>query len=222
MIVIDFGGGTLDVSLLYVQGGMFVTMAMAGNNKLGGQDVNNNLINFFREKIVQKFGEIDITSNDLQIIRDNVEMVKLSLTYNESVVFNIYLETISPLSGQRVNFKYILTRAEFNIINRKLFENVLKPVDRVLKDSETNIKSVDEIVLVGGSSRIPRVREIIADYFNKTPNTSINPDIAVAIGVAAQAGIMGNGWPLKVAAVEIQNHKLKKINVIDENDSEDL
>lgn len=213
VIVIDFGGGTLDVSLLYVQGGMFVTMAMSGNNRLGGQDVNNNLINFFRRKIIEKHGNIDINAYDLQVIRDEVELLKKNLTDLSSAIFHVSLQSISEVTQEKVNFAYEMSREEFNKVNEELFKKVLEPVEKVLEESETTPALVDEIVLVGGSTRIPKVREIIADYFKKVPNTSIDPDIAVGTGVAAQAGIMGNGWPLKVAAVEVQNHKLKKINV---------
>jgi len=213
VIVVDFGGGTLDVSLLYVQGGMFVTMAMAGNNRLGGQDVNNNLIDFFRRKIEEKYGQVDIDANDLQVIRDNVEDLKKKMTDKVKQIFHVSLKTISPLTSERIDFYYEMDRSEFNQINKELFDKVLKPIEHVLEESETNKKDVDEIVLVGGSTRIPRVRELVAEYFGKIPNTSIDPDIAVGTGVAAQAGIMGNGWPLKVAAVEVQNKKIKKVNV---------
>lgn len=213
VIVVDFGGGTLDVSLLYVQGGMFVTMAMAGNNQLGGQDVNNNLIEFFRRKIAEKYGDVVIEAQDLQIIRDYVEKLKKELTDNDKVVFQVSLDAVSKLTGQKIDFYYEMGRKEFNDINKELFNKVLKPVEKVLEESETQAQDVDEIVLVGGSTRIPRVRELVAEYFGKIPNTSINPDIAVATGVAAQAGIMGNGWPLKVAAVEVQNKKIKKVQV---------
>eukprot|EP00111_Clytia_hemisphaerica_P005897 TCONS_00017105-protein len=213
VIVIDFGGGTLDVSLLYVQGGMFVTMAMAGNNRLGGQDVNNNLIDFFRQKIADKHGDVLIDANDLQVIRDHVEILKKSLTDNDKAVFHVFLNALSKVDNIPIDFAYEMTRLEFNTINKELFEKVLKPVETVLEESETRRQDVDEIVLVGGSTRIPRVRELIAEYFGKVPNTAIDPDIAVGIGVAAQAGIMGNGWPLKVSAVEIQNRKLKKVQV---------
>ena len=213
VIVVDFGGGTLDVSLLYVQGGMFVTMAMAGNNQLGGQDVNNNLIEFFRQKIAEKYGDVVIEAQDLQIIRDYVEKLKKELTDNDKVVFQVSLDAVSKLTGQKIDFYYEMGRKEFNDINKELFNKVLKPVEKVLEESETQAQDVDEIVLVGGSTRIPRVRELVAEYFGKIPNTSINPDIAVATGVAAQAGIMGNGWPLKVAAVEVQNKKIKKVQV---------
>lgn len=213
VIVVDFGGGTLDVSLLFVQGGMFVTMAMAGNNRLGGQDVNNNLIDFFRKKITEKFGVVDVDSNDLQIIRDRVEELKKNMTEKMKVIFHASLETVSPLTGGKIDFIYEMEREEFNSINKELFEKVLKPIVTVLEESETRKEDVDEIVLVGGSTRIPKVRELVGEFFNKIPNTSIDPDIAVATGVAAQAGIMGNGWPLKVAAVEVMNKKIKKVNV---------
>jgi len=221
VIVIDFGGGTLDVSLLYVQGGMFVTMAMAGNNHLGGQDVNNNLINFFRVKIEEKYGVSQLTPDDLQVVRDEVEQAKINLTYADDVFFRINLKTVSLLSGEKIRYEYPLSRTEFNEINEKLFRRVLKPIKRVLRDSETDIVAVDEIVLVGGSTRIPKVRELIQEFFNKVPNTSIDPDVAVTIGVAVQAGILGNGWPLKVAAIEIQNDKLRKVNLAEKEEDED-
>jgi len=213
VIVVDFGGGTLDVSLLYVQNGMFVTMAMAGNNHLGGQDINNNLINYFRSKLEEKYGITNLNPRDLQIIRDEVEQVKVNLTYAEEVLFSVKLSAVSPLSGEFIHFQHVLSRKGFNEINEHLFKSILRPIKRVLRDAETDIEAVDEIVLVGGSTRIPKVRQLIQQYFNKIPNTAIDPDVAVTIGVAVQAGILGNGWPLKVAAIEIQNHKLKKVNV---------
>ena len=219
VIVIDFGGGTLDVSLLMVREGMFVTMAMAGNNRLGGQDINNNLINFVRHKLSEKFGVFEISPNDLQVIRDQVELIKINLTNSYEAEIKFSLEAMSPITGEQISYYYALSREEFNSINNELFLKVLDPIKRVLVDGEITKNEVDEIVLVGGSTRVPKVRELVGDFFNKIPNTSINPDIAVAIGVAAQAGILGNGWPLKVAAVEIQNEKLRKVyvNEIDED-----
>ncbi|XP_004207126.1 heat shock 70 kDa protein 13 [Hydra vulgaris] len=219
VIVVDFGGGTLDVSLLMVRDGMFITMAMAGNNRLGGQDINNNLINFVRKMLEEKFGLVEITPNDLQVIRDQVEFIKISLTDNAEAEIKFSLEAISPITGKPISYFYVLSRDDFNSINKELFLKVLDPIKRVLIDAEITKNEIDEIVLVGGSTRVPKVRELVADFFNKVPNTSINPDIAVAIGVAAQAGILGNGWPLKVAAVEIQNEKLRKVyvNEIDED-----
>jgi len=222
IIVIDFGGGTLDVSLLYVHNGMFVTMAMAGNNRLGGQDINNNLINVFRERIHEKHNVDTSSPRDLQIIRDEVERVKQALTYAEEIAFRVKLDAVSPVTGQPVDYSYPLSREEFNKINERLFKRVLNPVKRVLRDAETEAGAVDEIVLVGGSTRIPKVRQLIQEFFNKVPNTSIDPDVAVTVGVAVQAGILGNGWPLKVAAIEIQNHKLKKVNLDSEIDEDDL
>jgi stress 70 chaperone-associated protein len=213
VMVVDLGGGTLDISLLNIQGGMFVTMAMAGNNRLGGQDFNNRLLQYFLRTIEEQYGKHLLSMEDIQRLHQLVESVKLNLTIDSHVAVHFPLPSLN--SGKSVAaFELNITRLTFEKLNKDLFEKVLDPVKKVLEVTELEQSDVDEIVLVGGSTRIPRIRQIIKDYFNgKEPNVSIDPELAVATGVAIQAGILGGAWPLHVSAIEIQNQDLKKINV---------
>lgn len=213
VMVVDLGGGTLDVSLLNIQGGMFVTMAMAGNNRLGGQDFNIRLMSYLLAVINSRFGEELINAKDIQRLRQEVESTKINLTSEEEVVVRLPLPSLNQ--GKKLAiFEEKISRLTFEKLNEDLFQKVLEPVERVLKEVDLPKEEVDEVVLVGGSTRIPRVRELIAKYFNgKKPNVSIDPELAVATGVAIQAGIIGGMWPLQVSALELPNHNLKKIQI---------
>jgi stress 70 chaperone-associated protein len=139
--------------------------------------------------------------------------VKLNLTTDTQVTVGFPLPSLNSGKSLAV-LKLNITRSTFEKLNEDLFEKVLIPVKKVLEVTELEQSDIDEIVLVGGSTRIPRVRQIIKEFFNgKEPNVSIDPELAVATGVALQAGILGGAWPLHVSAIEIQNEHLKKINV---------
>ncbi len=215
VIVIDFGGGTMDVSLLSIQGGMFYTMAMAGNNRLGGQDVNQNLVKYFKSVIFEQHHIELLNPLDLQKLRSEVEDIKIKLTSALFADMNIEFDTFLD-DGSKLTFKQTLSRETFEKINSDLFNKVLEPIKRVLKEAELSSDDVDEIVLVGGSTRIPKVRKVVEEFFNKRPNVEIDPDLAVVTGVAIQAGILGGMWPLQVAAVELPTTNLKKIEVGDD------
>ncbi|XP_060076557.1 heat shock 70 kDa protein 13-like [Ylistrum balloti] len=208
VMVVDLGGGTLDVSLLNVQGGMFLTQAMAGNNHLGGQDFNLRLFNHILDSISSQYNRQLTHREDLQSVRLSVENIKISLTSLESTKVTIPLKSF----GQDVVYTATITRSEFEKLNRDLFAKILVPIQTVLKTIELPKDEVDEIVLVGGSTRIPKVRELIRDFFNKDPNTSVDPELAVAMGVSVQAGIIGGMWPLTVSAVELPT-AIKKIQI---------
>ena len=212
VMVVDLGGGTLDVSLLNIQGGMFVTMAMAGNNRLGGQDFNNRLIFYLESVIQQRFNKELTNAEDIQRLRQEVEAAKINLTTDHKVTIRLPLLSLSE--GKKLAiFQETLTRDTFEKINEDLFLKVLQPIERVLKEVDIPKEYIDEIVLVGGSTRIPKVRQLIKKYFNgKAPNVSIDPELAVASGVAIQAGIIGGMWPLQVSAIEIANN-VRKIHV---------
>ncbi|CAF0735241.1 unnamed protein product [Adineta ricciae] len=208
VLVIDIGGGTTDVSLLSVQNGMFSTQAMAGNNRLGGQDFNQNLFNYILTLVEDSNKKTD--SLFLQHLRIEVEKCKIDLsTANQCLI----------------DSKWIITREKFEEINQDLFRKIREPLDRIFAyinsdisgdDDDTNsrltVNNIDEIVLVGGSTRMLKIRELIADYFQKKPNVNIDPDVAVTHGVSIQAGILGGVWPLNVSATEVRT-AVEKIHI---------
>ncbi|XP_041850117.1 heat shock 70 kDa protein 13 [Melanotaenia boesemani] len=220
VLVVDLGGGTLDVSLLNKQGGMFLTRAMAGNNKLGGQDFSQRLLQYTTEQIRQEFGVAPDLKEDIHRLRQAVEAAKLNLTLHPTATVQVPLhlhlhdspESPEGLTPSPVLFQVLITRELFEELNEDLFQKILTPVKTVLTEGHLEKEDVDEIVLVGGSTRIPRIRRLISEYFGKEPNTSVDPDLAVVTGVAIQAGIMGGSWPLQVSAIEIPNRHLRKTN----------
>uniref|UniRef100_A0A8B9GXJ8 Heat shock 70 kDa protein 13 n=1 Tax=Astyanax mexicanus TaxID=7994 RepID=A0A8B9GXJ8_ASTMX len=216
VLVVDLGGGTLDVSLLNKQGGMFLTRAMAGNNKLGGQDFSQRLFQYASERVRQQYGASPTLKEDVHRLRQAVEAAKLRLTVEPSVSLKVplCLQTTGDEGPQeeQVTFQEELTRELFEDLNADLFQKILAPIETVLVEGRLDKAEIDEIVLVGGSTRIPRIRQIISQYFGKEPNTSVDPDLAVVTGVALQAGIMGGSWPLQVSAIEIPNRSLRKTN----------
>ncbi|XP_040033859.2 heat shock 70 kDa protein 13 [Gasterosteus aculeatus] len=215
VLVIDLGGGTLDVSLLNKQGGMFFTRAMAGNNKLGGQDFSQRLLQYTIERARQAFGVPPALKEDIHRLRQAVEAAKLNLTLQPSAAVSVALRLRGPDGSEAaapVPFRAVITRELFEELNEDLFQKILAPVETVLAEGGLEKVDVDEIVLVGGSTRIPRIRRLISEYFGKDPNTSVDPDLAVVTGVALQAGIMGGSWPLQVSAIEIPNRHLLKRN----------
>ncbi|GAA6218328.1 heat shock 70 kDa protein 13 [Lates japonicus] len=218
VLVVDLGGGTLDVSLLNKQGGMFLTRAMAGNNKLGGQDFSQRLLQYTTERVRQEFGVPPTLKEDIHHLRQAVEAAKLNLTLQPSVTITVPLHLQTSGSSPEgaapatVLFQAVITRELFEELNEDLFQKILAPVKTVLVEGHLEKEDVDEIVLVGGSTRIPRIRRLISEFFGKEPNTSVDPDLAVVTGVAIQAGIMGGSWPLQVSAIEIPNRHLRKTN----------
>ncbi|XP_008424229.1 heat shock 70 kDa protein 13 [Poecilia reticulata] len=220
VLVVDLGGGTLDVSLLNKQGGMFLTRAMAGNNKLGGQDFSQRLFQYTSERVRQQFGVAPVLKEDIHRLRQAVEAAKLNLTLHPSALISVPLHlhahngSGSPEgpAPPPVLFQVEVSRQLFEGLNQDLFLKILVPVKTVLAEGHLQKEDVDEIVLVGGSTRIPRIRTLISEYFGKDPNTSVDPDLAVVTGVAIQAGIMGGSWPLQVSAIEIPNRHLRKTN----------
>ncbi|BFZ02471.1 hypothetical protein BsWGS_05510 [Bradybaena similaris] len=207
VLVIDLGGGTLDVSLLIIQGGMFLTQAMAGNNYLGGQDFNQRLMKHLLKIIESRFQKALTDKEDLQLLRLTVEETKLQLTYQQKAVVSLTFHSL----GNKL-FQETVTRQLFEDLNADLFNKVLVPIEKVLERTEMTTDEVDEIVLVGGSTRIPRVIELVTKFMNKKPNTSVDPELAVVTGVSVQAGILGGMWPLTVSAVELPN-RVDKIHV---------
>lgn len=205
VLVVDLGGGTLDVSLLRVQGGMFLTQGMAGNNRLGGQDFNLRLYNYVKDLLETKFNLQITDKEDLQALRLAVEQVKINVTHHDSSTLKLFLHSL----GKHSHIKETITRAKFEELNKDLFVKVLDPIRTVLEATHLEKEDIDEIVLVGGSTRIPMIRNFIREFFGKELNTHVDPELAVAMGVSIQAGIIGGMWPLKVSAVELPNRVVK-------------
>merc|ERR1719216_350713 len=186
IMVYDLGGGTFDVSLLTLDEGVFEVVATNGDTHLGGEDFDQRVIEHF-VKVFKRKHKIDVRKNDraLAKLRREVEKAKRAL----SSTHQVKLEIESFIQG--IDFSETLTRARFEELNNDLFRKTLKPVATVLKDAGMKKGDIDEVVLVGGSTRIPKVQKLVKDFFNgKEPNRGVNPDEAVAFGAAVQAGIL--------------------------------
>jgi len=186
ILVYDLGGGTFDVSILTIDEGVFEVLATNGDTHLGGEDFDQRIMDHFLQQIKQKT-KVDISKDKraLAKLRREIEKAKRSL----SSVHQVKVEIESLVDGE--DFSETLTRARFEELNNDLFRKTLKPVSQVLKDAGLKKTDIHEIVLVGGSTRIPKVQQLIKDFFNgKEPNRGINPDEAVAYGAAVQGGIL--------------------------------
>jgi len=186
VLIFDLGGGTFDVSLLTIDGGIFEVKATAGDTHLGGEDFDNRMVNHFVEEFKRKFKK-DLTSNAraLRRLRTACERAKRAL----SSAAQTTVEIDSLYEG--IDFYTTITRARFEELNGDLFRQCLGPVEKVLQDSKLDKSTIQEVVLVGGSTRIPKIQQLVSDFFNgKELNKSINPDEAVAYGAAVQASIL--------------------------------
>lgn len=186
ILVFDLGGGTFDVSLLTIDNGVFEVVATSGDTHLGGEDFDQRTMDYLI-KIFEKKHNKNISTNKhaIQKLRREVENAKRAL----SSVHQVTIEIEAFHDG--IDFSENLTRAKFEDLNNDLFKKTIAPVKQVLDDADMQKSEIDEIVLVGGSTRIPKVQRLIKDFFNgKEPNMGINPDEAVAYGAAVQAGIL--------------------------------
>ena len=186
VLIFDLGGGTFDVSLLTIEDGIFEVMATAGNTHLGGEDFDNRLVEFFMEELKRK-QRLDISQNQraLRRLRTACERAKRTLSSSTQA----FLEIDGLADGQ--DFSSTITRARFEDINMDYFNKCMEPVEKVLRDAKISKSEVDKIVLVGGSTRIPKIQELLSKYFNnKELCKDINPDEAVAYGATVQAAIL--------------------------------
>jgi len=186
ILVFDLGGGTFDVSLLTIDNGVFEVVSTNGDTHLGGEDFDQRVVDHF-VKLYKKKKGVDIRKDNraVQKLRREVEKAKRALSSQHQVK----LEIESLFDGE--DFSETLTRARFEELNMDLFRGTLKPVQQVLQDADLTKNEIDEIVLVGGSTRIPKVQQLVKEFFNgKEPSRGINPDEAVAYGAAVQAGVL--------------------------------
>jgi len=187
ILVFDLGGGTFDVSLLTIDGGVFEVVATNGDTHLGGEDFDNRVLDFLVKKIKKTHNQ-DVTKNKGAIQKLKTEIEKAKRALSSSLQATIEIDELV----EGLDFKDTLTRAKFEELNMDLFKKTMDPVERVMQDSGMKKSEIHEVVLVGGSTRIPKIQQLIKDYFNgKEPNKGINPDEAVAYGAAVQGGILG-------------------------------
>jgi heat shock protein 1/8 len=186
VLIFDLGGGTFDVSLLTIEEGIFEVKATAGDTHLGGEDFDNRLVSHFVQEFKRKHKK-DLSSNARALRRLRTACERAKRTLSSSAQTSIEIDSLF----EGIDFYTSITRARFEELCQDLFRSTMEPVEKVLRDSKIDKQSVDEIVLVGGSTRIPRIQKLVSDFFNgKEPNKSINPDEAVAYGAAVQAAIL--------------------------------
>ena len=186
ILIFDLGGGTFDVSLLTIDDGVFEVKATAGDTHLGGEDFDNRMVNHFITEFKRKYKK-DISGNGRALRRLRTACERAKRTLSSATTASIEVDQLY----EGIDFYTSITRARFEELNMDLFKSTIKPVERVLEDSKMDKGSINEVVLVGGSSRIPKVIQLLQDFFNgKEPNKSINPDEAVAYGAAVQAAIL--------------------------------
>lgn len=186
ILIFDLGGGTFDVSLLTIEEGIFEVKATAGDTHLGGEDFDNRMVEYFAQEFKRKFRK-DLSGNQraLRRLRTACERAKRNLS--SATQANIEIDSLY----EGVDFNSVMTRARFEDLNMDYFRKCMEPVEKVLRDAKLSKSQVHEIVLVGGSTRIPKVQQMLSEYFNgKALNKSINPDEAVAYGATVQAAIL--------------------------------
>jgi len=207
VLVFDLGGGTFDVSLLNLDEGLFEVLATNGDTHLGGEDFDHRVVRFFLDEFKRKNPQaaqtIEKDKKAIQKFKREAEKAKRILSSQHEA--RVEIESLHD----GIDFSTKLTRAKFEQLNNDLFVKTLKPVEQVLKDAKLSKEQVDEIVLVGGSTRIPKVQQLLIDFFNgKKPKQGINPDEAVAAGAAIQAGILGGELDEDIVLVDIASLSL--------------
>ena len=190
ILVFDLGGGTFDVSLLTIDSGVFEVVSTNGDTHLGGEDFDHRILDYLLKKIKKQHGK-DLKNDKTVIQKLKTEIEKAKRHLSSSLQATIEIDELEP----GFDFKDTLSRAKFEELNMDLFKKTMAPVEKVMEDSGFKKSEIAEVVLVGGSTRIPKVQTLIKDYFNgKEPNKGINPDEAVAYGAAVQGGILGGEY----------------------------
>ena len=189
ILVFDLGGGTFDVSILDLADGVFEVLSTSGDNHLGGDDWDQRVIDWMADKFQQENG-VDLRQDPmaLQRLKEAAENAKKELSAAQQATINLPFITMNQSGPLHLN--YTLTRAEFEKITRDLLDRCKTPVTKALKDANLQISQVDEVILVGGSSRMPAVQELVKQMTGKQPNMSVNPDEVVADGAAVQGGVL--------------------------------
>ena len=186
VLIFDLGGGTFDVSILTIEDGIFEVKSTAGDTHLGGEDFDNRMVNHFKEEFKRKYKK-DLSANKRSLRRLRTACERAKRTLSSSTQASIEIDSIF----EGIDFYTSITRARFEELNADLFRSTMDPVEKAIRDAKMDKSQIHDIVLVGGSTRIPKVQKLLQDFFNgKELNKSINPDEAVAYGAAVQAAIL--------------------------------
>jgi len=188
--VYDLGGGTFDISILELGDGVFEVKSTNGDTHLGGDDIDNVIIEWIAEEFKKEHGGYDLRSDKatFQRLKDEAEKAKITLSSAQST--NINMPFVAMLNGVPVHFNRDLSRAQFERMIKPLVDKTLVPCKRALEDAGLKPSEINEVILVGGSTRIPMVQAAVKELFGKEPNKSVNPDEVVAIGAAIQGGVL--------------------------------
>jgi molecular chaperone DnaK len=188
--VYDLGGGTFDISILELGDGVFEVKATNGDTHLGGDDFDEKIVDYIVSEF-KKENSMDLKADKqaLQRVRDAAEKAKIELSASQEVEIN--QPYITQKDGQPLHLTMKLTRAKLESLVDDLIEKTIKPVESCLKDAKLDVKDIDEVIMVGGMTRMPKVVETVQKFFGKKPNQSVNPDEVVAVGAAIQAGVLG-------------------------------
>ncbi|MCI7238769.1 MAG: molecular chaperone DnaK [Anaerococcus sp.] len=189
IMVYDLGGGTFDVSILEVGDGVFEVLATRGNNKLGGDDFDNEIVKYLADEFKKSNG-VDLTKDltAMQRLKDAAEKAKKELS--STLTTSISLPFITAVDGQPVHMEESISRAKFDELTKHLVEETRKPVEDALRDAGLSASDIEKVLLVGGSTRIPAVQQMVKNIISKDPQKDINPDESVALGAAIQGGVL--------------------------------
>merc|ERR1711978_716692 len=186
VLIFDLGGGTFDVSILSIEGGIFEVKSTAGDTHLGGEDFDNRMVDHFVSEFKRKHKK-DLSGNKRALRRLRTACERAKRTLSASAQANIEIDSLF----EGIDFYTSITRARFEELCSDLFRGTLEPVEKSLRDAKMDNSAIHDIVLVGGSTRIPKIQKLLEDFFNgRGLNKSINPDEAVAYGAAVQAAIL--------------------------------
>lgn len=201
ILVFDCGGGTHDISILSLDDGIFEVKSTAGDTHLGGEDIDNILVDFFTQDFKRKHRK-DITESKRAVRRLKTACERAKRTLSSANTASLEIDSLY----EGIDYTNTITRAKFEMLCNNFFKKCFAPVERALKDAKLSKTQIDEIILVGGTTRIPKIQEMLKDYFQKSPNRNINPDEAVAFGAAVQAAILSG---------DVNDDKLDSILLLD-------
>lgn len=189
ILVFDLGGGTFDVSILEVESGTYDVLSTSGDNKLGGDDWDNAIVNWMIKKINELYS-YDVSKDKMAMARLKEEAERAKITLSQSLVANISLPFLAMSANGPINVELELKRSEFEKMTEDLVQRIKKPVLDALEQAKLSAKDLSEVLLVGGSTRMPAVQELVEKLLGKKPNNSINPDEVVSAGAAIQGGVL--------------------------------